>query len=127
MKPKFDVLWAYFEEKGYSLEPGKFYDYYEAKDWKANGKDIINWKALVDTWAKNKSINEKKTEVKPAGAKKEQEKFSTVMERGLQTAAEAAAGIQNAEFRPVPDPDVCRYCPYDRFCKSAVKSSRGGA
>ena len=62
MKPKFDVLCAYIEEKGYSLEPGKFYDYYESKDWKANGKDIINWKALVDTWAKNKSRNEEKTE-----------------------------------------------------------------
>ena len=72
-------------------------------------------------------INEKEAGLPKPKQGKENEKFSTAMERGLQMAAEAAAGIQNAEFRPVPDNEVCRYCPYDRFCKSAVKSSWGGA
>lgn len=72
-------------------------------------------------------INEKEAGLPKPKQGKENEKFSTAMERGLQMAAEAAAGIQNAEFRPVPDNEVCRYCPYNRFCKSAVKSSWGGA
>ena len=70
-------------------------------------------------------INEKKTEVKPAGAKKEE--FSTVVECGLENAASAAAGIRGAQLRPMPAEGACEYCPYKRFCKSAVKSSCGGA
>lgn len=64
MKPEFDELCSYIKEKGYSLKPEKIYDYYQSKGWKANGKDILNWKTLVDTWARNKSSAEEKREEK---------------------------------------------------------------
>ena len=59
--------------------------------------------------------------------KKNGELFDSVISRGLENAASAAAGIRGAQLRPMPAEGACEYCPYKRFCKSAVKSSWGGA
>ena len=52
MKPTFDELRTYIALKGYSVSPKRFFEHYDARSWKANGEDVRNWKALVDTWEK---------------------------------------------------------------------------
>lgn len=38
------------------------------------------------------------------------------LDRARERIAEAAAGIRAAEFAARPDPNNCRYCPYNRIC-----------
>ena len=52
MKPTYSELCAYVTEKGYYITPKRVFEHYEACSWKANGENIRNWKALVDTWEK---------------------------------------------------------------------------
>lgn len=38
-------------KKGYSTNPSRFYNYYNAIGWKIKGQPIEDWKSLLKTWA----------------------------------------------------------------------------
>ena len=50
-KPTLQEIADCIKEKGYNVDAGAFYDYYEANGWKqAGGNPIKNWKAALSTW-----------------------------------------------------------------------------
>lgn len=55
VKPSVDEVRAYCRERGNSIEPEAFVDFYTANGWKqARGKPIVDWKAAVRTWERNR-------------------------------------------------------------------------
>lgn len=51
IKPTLQEIEQCIKEKGYNIEAGAFYDYYEANGWvQGQGKPIKNWKAALSTW-----------------------------------------------------------------------------
>jgi hypothetical protein len=51
IKPSLQEIEQCIKEKGYNIEAGAFYDYYEANGWvQGQGKPIKNWKAALSTW-----------------------------------------------------------------------------
>lgn len=50
VRPTVEEVRAYCQEKGYSVDPEAFCDYYEARGWKLNKTSMKNWKAAVRTW-----------------------------------------------------------------------------
>lgn len=63
--PTIEEVIAYIKEKGYKVDPYKFYDYYEAGDWKTKaGKYMAgNWKQYVVSW-NNKELERIKDQPK---------------------------------------------------------------
>lgn len=63
--PTIEEVKTYVNEKGYSIDPERFCDYYIANGWtQGKGKPIVDWKAAVRTWAKNdfnKNTSQSKT------------------------------------------------------------------
>ena len=52
--PTLDEVKAYCQERGNKVDPNKFFEYYEAGEWKdAKGNSVKNWKQKVITWEKN--------------------------------------------------------------------------
>lgn len=50
-KPTLEEVIAYCKERNNTVDAVKFYDYFEAGDWKdANGKPVKNWKQKIITW-----------------------------------------------------------------------------
>lgn len=51
VKPTVDEVRAYCLEKGYTIDPQRFVDYYESNGWMIGGKSHVkDWKAAVRTW-----------------------------------------------------------------------------
>ena len=51
IKPSLQEIEQCIKEKGYNIDAGAFYDYYEANGWvQGQGKPIKNWKASLSTW-----------------------------------------------------------------------------
>jgi hypothetical protein len=44
---------AYCTERGNSVDPEAFVDYYAARGWKLKNGPLVDWKAAVRTWEKN--------------------------------------------------------------------------
>ena len=53
VKPTVEEIRAYCDEKGYTLDAEKFFDYYESVGWKRGKSPVKDWKATVRTWARN--------------------------------------------------------------------------
>lgn len=75
--PTVEEVRTYCEEKGYSIDPEFFVEYYEAGGWKdKNGSPVKSWKQRVVTWSKHSSsqtlLNSKEKEKN--SAKREREK-----------------------------------------------------
>ena len=50
-KPTVEEVRAYCREIGSSVDPQRFFDYYESQKWKkSNGLPVADWKACVRTW-----------------------------------------------------------------------------
>lgn len=50
-RPTLDEVKAYVQERGNRIDPQRFYDYYEASNWKdSSGKPVRNWKQKAITW-----------------------------------------------------------------------------
>lgn len=49
-KPTLTDLSAYIKEKGYSIDPERFYDFYESKGWMVGRNKMKDWKAGVRNW-----------------------------------------------------------------------------
>ena len=64
-KPTLQEIEDCIREKGYNVDAGAFYDYYEANGWKqAGGNPIKNWKAALSTWNRREGDLFKKSERK---------------------------------------------------------------
>ena len=54
VKPTVDEVRAYCAERKNNIDPQYFWDYYEARGWKAGGRSAMkDWRAAVRTWEKN--------------------------------------------------------------------------
>lgn len=52
--PTVDEVKAYCQERGSSVDPEKFVDFYSANGWKqGRNKPIVDWKAAVRTWERS--------------------------------------------------------------------------
>ena len=51
--PTVEEVKAYCDEKGYSVDPGQFVDFYESKGWLVGKSKMKDWKASVRTWQRN--------------------------------------------------------------------------
>lgn len=55
--PSADDVRAYAIEKGYTIDPEAFVDYYESNGWKVGKNSMRSWKAAVRTWARKECGN----------------------------------------------------------------------
>lgn len=54
-KPTVDEIQAYCDERLNGIDAQQFFDYYEARGWKyGTGKPMVDWKAAVRTWERNR-------------------------------------------------------------------------
>lgn len=53
--PTVEEVAAYCRERGNSVEPEMFVDFYAAKGWKVGNQPMKDWKACVRTWERNRS------------------------------------------------------------------------
>ena len=51
--PTIDEVREYIEEKGYSIDPERFVDYYTANGWMVGKSHMKDWKATVRNWERN--------------------------------------------------------------------------
>lgn len=51
--PTVDEVRAYCIERGNEVDPEKFIDFYEMKDWMVGKNKMKNWKAAVRNWERN--------------------------------------------------------------------------
>lgn len=72
VKPTLDELRAYILEKGFSVDPERFLDYYDSNGWKVGKSRMKDWKKAVNNWQRN----EKPTKEPPAYLSKEAEPAS---------------------------------------------------
>ena len=55
--PTQEEVIAYCKERGNSVDPQRFFDYYSANGWvQGKGKPIKDWKACVRTWERNTQV-----------------------------------------------------------------------
>lgn len=50
LKPTFDEVEAYCQERNNSVDPERFISYYEANGWKVGKNPMKDWRAAVRTW-----------------------------------------------------------------------------
>lgn len=49
-KPTIEQIQSYINEKGYSVDAERFFDFYESKGWMVGKNKMKDWKACVRTW-----------------------------------------------------------------------------
>lgn len=73
-KPTLQEVIDYCEEKRNGVDPEKWYNYYESNGWKVGKNSMKNWKACVNTWARqnfgNNNNNATSNETTDKGFKK---------------------------------------------------------
>lgn len=55
--PTVDEVRAYCAEKGYSVDPERFVDYYTSNGWRVGKNPMRDWKASVRTWVRKDNQN----------------------------------------------------------------------
>ena len=55
--PSADDVRAYATEKGYTIDPEAFVDYYTANGWKVGKNPMKDWRAAVRTWIRKEKEN----------------------------------------------------------------------
>ena len=53
VKPTLEEVEAYCKERGNSVDPQKWYDYYESNGWLVGRNKMKDWQAAVRTWERN--------------------------------------------------------------------------
>ena len=56
IRPSLDEVKAYCMERGNSVDPQKWFDYYTANGWKVGKNPMKDWKACVRTWERNTNV-----------------------------------------------------------------------
>lgn len=57
--PTVEAVRAYCQEKGSSVDPEKFVNFYESKGWMVGRNKMRNWKAAVATWGRPRGASQK--------------------------------------------------------------------
>lgn len=57
--PTVDEVKAYCDERGNSIDPEKFIDYYNSKGWLVGKSPMKDWKATIRNWERNDKEREK--------------------------------------------------------------------
>jgi hypothetical protein len=52
-KPTVEEIFEYCRERGNTVDPEHFYDYYESKGWTVGKQPMKDWKACVRNWERN--------------------------------------------------------------------------
>ena len=65
--PSIDEVRKYIEEKGYSVDPERFVDYYTANGWMVGKNHMKDWKATVRNWERNNGNDTGASGHKPRG------------------------------------------------------------
>jgi hypothetical protein len=73
-KPSVEEIRQYCQERGNSVDPEQFYDFYEAKGWMVGKSHMKDWKASVRTWEKRE---------KDVAPRKRDTRRETVLEHNL--------------------------------------------
>lgn len=60
-KPTVEQVQAYCVERGNSVDPQRFVDFYESKSWKVGKNPMSDWQASVRTWERRDSDSETAT------------------------------------------------------------------
>jgi hypothetical protein len=75
--PSVDEVRAYCLERGNSVDPEQFVDFYTSKGWKVGKDKMKDWKACVRTW-------EKRKDNRPAAKKKDTNPYRELLkQKGL--------------------------------------------
>ena len=63
-RPTVDEIQAYCDERLNGIDTQQFFDYYEARGWKyGTGKPMVDWKAAVRTWERNRKSDKQSKSV----------------------------------------------------------------
>ena len=63
-RPTVDEIQAYCDERLNGIDAQQFFDYYEARGWKyGTGKPMVDWKAAVRTWERNRKSDKQSKSV----------------------------------------------------------------
>lgn len=57
VKPTVEEISAYCVERGNSIDPEYFWNFYESKNWMVGKNKMSSWKSCVVTWEKNRRDN----------------------------------------------------------------------
>lgn len=57
-KPLISEIQEYCSERKNGIDPERFFDHYEARDWMLGKQKMKNWKACVRTWERNNFQNQ---------------------------------------------------------------------
>lgn len=57
--PSLSEVKAYCQERNNGINPERFFNYYEARDWMAGSSRIFDWKAMIQTWEERATSDEK--------------------------------------------------------------------
>lgn len=63
-KPTIEEVFAYCKERGNSVNPQSFIDWYESKGWRVGNSPMKDWKAAVRTW-EQRDAEKKHAQPKP--------------------------------------------------------------
>ena len=83
VKPSLDEVRAYCRERGNSVDPEAFCDFYESKGWKVGNQPMKDWQAAVRTWEKSRGTSRPNPKTAAAPSPKQSQ-----MERMLALGAE---------------------------------------
>lgn len=53
--PTLEEIKSYIQEKGYSVDAERFFDFYESKGWYVGKNKMKDWKAAIRTWTKREN------------------------------------------------------------------------
>lgn len=56
-RPTLDEVRSYCLERGNTVDPQRWYDYYSANGWKVGKNPMKDWKACIRTWERNTNVS----------------------------------------------------------------------
>ena len=67
--PTMEDIQRYVRKKGCRIDPVKFFNYYQMRNWRINGTVITDWEAAVDYWDSNEKYPAQSKDRAPGGKK----------------------------------------------------------
>lgn len=65
VEPTIEEVAAYCRERGNTVDPETFVDFYAGKGWMVGKNKMVDWKATVRTWERNRQAEQKSQEKPP--------------------------------------------------------------
>lgn len=80
--PTLGEIQDYVRKKGSRIDPVKFFNYYQMRNWCINGSFISDWEAAVDYWDSNEK-SPAQSKDRPPGGKKAKNQFNAFDSRDV--------------------------------------------